>query len=661
MQKFQYTPAQKEALAAACEALIPALKGDGNHPEYWNSTAADFDVAGQILEMMEDQNLPEQKEFKQLLDLLEGKIASLIFGGKWVAFKALPLEKRAKILRKWMGSRFNVLRKAFGTLKKLSMFLHYGSHNKGHNPTWAASNYPGPIDSPAGERLPIETLQFEADAELSCDVLIVGSGAGGGLAAGLLAAKGKDVILLEKGPFMSGPDFNEHEAEMIRKTYDKQAAFQTKSGSVTVFAGSCLGGGTTINWTGAFKTPDYVLQEWSDEHGLKFATTPEFQASFDSVFERSNVNTDNSPHNPQNAALWKGSEKLGEHVECIARNVEGCAKDGNADSCGFCGMGCRRGNKRGTLPTYIRQAAENGARIIPGATFQKLSISNSKVTGGNALVKTANGKTIQIKIKSKQVILAAGSIHTPAILLRSGINNPGIGQNLFFHPTVGVTGIYDETIQPYLGVMMSAVNKQHMQLDGNFGYWIETPPLHPGVGALALPWESPAQHKRDLLKSGNMAAFIVLTRDKFGGRVKIDAKGNPIVEYEMSRFDRDHMLKGIRKAFELHRAAGAAQVIFPHAQRKVFNLKTSKVSPDAWLDRLPKWGWKANQAAIFTAHQMGTCAMGTDPSRHPVDLEGKVRGYEGLYVVDGSLLPSAAGVNPMMTIMAMAHWIVEGV
>ena len=659
MQKFQYTPAQKQALEAACEALVPALKGDGTNVEYWKSTAADFDVAGQILEMMDDQNLPEQKEFKQLLDLLEGKIASLIWAGSWAEFKALPVEKRAKILQKWMGSRFNVLRKAFGTLKKLTMFLHYGSHQKGHNPTWAAADYPGPLKSTAGNRVAIEALQFEEDTTLSCDVLIVGSGAGGGLAAGELAAKGKDVILLEKGPFMNGPDFNEHEAEMIRKTYDKQAAFQTTSGSVTVFAGSCLGGGTTINWTGAFKTPSYVLQEWSDEHGLSFATTPEFQKSFDRVMERSNVNTDHSPHNPQNAALWKGSEKLGEHVECIARNVEGCANDGNADSCGFCGMGCRRGNKRGTLPTYIQQAAKDGARIIANAAFQKLSFENSQVTGGDVLVKTENGKTINLKVKAKQVILAAGSIHTPAILMRSGVNHPGIGAQLFLHPTVGVTGVYDQRINPYLGVMMSAVNKQHMQLEGNYGYWIETPPLHPGVGALALPWESPAQHKRDLLQSGNMAAFIVLTRDKFGGRVKVDAKGNPIVDYTLNSFDRDHMLKGIRKAFEIHRAAGADKVIFPHAKRRVFNLKTNKVSHDAWLDRLPKWGWKANQAAIFTAHQMGTCPMGTDPNRHPVDLDGKVRGYEGLYVADGSLLPSAAGVNPMMSIMALADWVIH--
>ena len=249
MQKFQFTASQKCALEAACEALIPALEGDPKQASYWQSTASDFDVAGQILEMMSDQNVAEQKEFVQLLRLLDGKLASLIWGGSWTKFVSLPLEKRVKVLQKWRKSRFNVLRKAFGTLKKLSMFLHYGSHKNGQNPIWEASKYPGPLNSPAGKPTPIIPLKIEKETELSCDVLIVGSGAGGGLAAGVLAAKGLDVIVLEKGPLMSGADFSEHEVEVIRKTYDKQAAFQTKDGGVTVFAGACVGGGTTINWT----------------------------------------------------------------------------------------------------------------------------------------------------------------------------------------------------------------------------------------------------------------------------------------------------------------------------------------------------------------------------------------------------------------------------
>ena len=108
---------------------------------------------------------------------------------------------------------------------------------------------------------------------------------------------------------------------------------------MTIFAGSCLGGGTTINWTGAFETPDYVLEEWAKDHGLAFATKDEYRKSMDRVNADFHVNTQNSPHNPQNQALWRGSEKLGERVEVIARNVEGCALHPGTDSCGYCGMG----------------------------------------------------------------------------------------------------------------------------------------------------------------------------------------------------------------------------------------------------------------------------------------------------------------------------------
>ncbi len=658
---FEVTPAQRAALEAACETLIPALQApEGGDKAYWAATPADFNVPQQILDLMEAQSPAEQQEFRQLLGLLDSKIAGLWFGGSWAKFREMPLERRVDILKKWMGSRFNLLRKAYGTLKKLTMFLHYGSHQNHQNPTWGPNGYSGAFGSVAGPKARIKPLEINQDSELTCDVVIVGSGAGGGLAAGLLAEAGLDVILLEKGPFLSGEEFTEHEAEMIRKTYDKQGAFQTKDGGVTIFAGSCLGGGTTINWTGAFETPDYVLEEWAKDHGLAFATKDEYRKSMDRVNADFHVNTQNSPHNPQNQALWRGSEKLGERVEVIARNVEGCALHPGTDSCGYCGMGCRRGNKRGTLSTYIQRAADKGARIVVGAEAKTVMTAQGHAQGVKAAVNLGGGKQVNVTVKAKRVVLAAGSIHTPAILMRSGIQHGGIGQNLFFHPTVGVTGTYDAPMNPWLGVMMSAVNKEHLQMDGNYGFWVETPPLHPGVGAMSLAWETPGRHKSTLATASHMAAFIVLTRDKFGGRVLLDKDGFPVVDYRLADYDRNHMLTGMKKVFEIHRAAGANEITFPHATPRTYKVKTSKMSAEAWLGNMHTWGWKANQFALFTAHQMGTCAMGSDAARHPVDPSGQVRGFNGLYVADGSLMPTSAGINPMMSIMALADFVIRG-
>jgi choline dehydrogenase-like flavoprotein len=257
-------------------------------------------------------------------------------------------------------------------------------------------------------------------------------------------------------------------------------------------------------------------------------------------------------------------------------------------------------------------------------------------------------------------VLAAGSLHSPALLLRSGINHPGIGANLFFHPTVAVAGFYKEDIAPWYGPMMSVVDRGGMRLDGNFGHWIETPPVHAGMAGLALPWEGPAQHRRDMERVGHMSTFIVLTRDKFGGRVRLDRQGQPLVSYQLSAYDRAHMIDGIRQAFELHRAAGAQDVVFPHFRHSRYNIATSKMSATHYLARMPKWGWQPNRFALFTAHQMGTCAMGSDSKRHPFNPQGECYSLPGLFVADGSAMPTCAGVNPMVSIMALAGWVARG-
>ncbi|HEX2900568.1 MAG TPA: GMC family oxidoreductase, partial [Bacteroidia bacterium] len=173
-------------------------------------------------------------------------------------------------------------------------------------------------------------------------------------------------------------------------------------------------------------------------------------------------------------------------------------------------------------------------------------------------------------------------------------------------------------------------------------------------------WETPARHKATLMTAAHMAAFIVLTRDKFGGKVILDKDGYPVVDYRLADYDRRHMFVGMKKAFELHRAAGAKEITFPHSTARTYKVQTSKMSAEAWLEQMPGWGWKANQFALFTAHQMGTCAMGADAARHPVDPSGQVRGVKGLFVADGSLMPTSAGINPMMTIAALADWVVRG-
>ena len=613
-----------------------------------------------ILGMVEATSENEQKEFRQLLDLLAGRMAGLIWAGKWKPFAELPAEDQVKLLQKWSRSWLRPLRKAFVTLKKLSLFVHYGQALEDGHADWKVIGYPGPLlmaPSPAANRIPI--LRPKPDAVLDCDVVVVGSGAGGGIAAGILAEAGHAVVVLEKGPYLEGEDFTDQEVPMIRRSYEKQGAMVTQDGGVGIFAGACLGGGTTINWTASFATPDYTRRQWAVEAGLKFADSPAYAAHIHEVMASIGVNGQHSPHNPQNQALWRGAVKLGHGPEVIERNVQHCGGDG-CKACGYCTLGCRQGHKQSTAQTWLRRAVAAGARVVVDAQADRIEQAGGKVSGIVASYRASGQAAVSFRIRAKRVVLAAGALHSPALLLRSGVQHAGIGHNLFFHPTVVMAGFYPEAMHPWYGPMMSAVDKSGMNLDRHYGYWIETPPVHVGLAALALPWEHPGQHYQDMQRIQQMAAFVVLTRDRFGGRVKIDRQGQPQVAYRLHAYDRAHMLKGIRTAFELHRAAGAQEVVFPHFKHSRYDIQRSKMAAETFVGNMQNWGWQPNRFGLFTAHQMGTCAMGEDGKRHAFTPEGECRAVKGLYIADGSALPSSAGVNPMVSIMALAAWVAKG-
>ncbi|MEM6272381.1 MAG: GMC family oxidoreductase N-terminal domain-containing protein [Bacteroidota bacterium] len=650
---------QFKALEAVCDTFVRA-RTSSTDPEYWSLKASDLKVAEEILVIIGGLTATERKEFQQLLSLLENPLVGLVWGRSWGRFRQLNPAVQERVLRCWSGSRFNLFRKAFQSVKRLTTFLSYGSSEDGMNPSWKAMGYPGPLDLPPGPIPKIRPLTPQVDMEFSCDVVVVGSGAGGGVVAGMLAEAGQHVIVIEKGPFVSGKGWNQRETEMVRKTYDGQGALVTKDAGVTVLAGSCLGGGTAVNWTGSFPTPDYVLDEWDRDHGFSAASSQDYADGLATVMSAIHANPENSPHNPQNAALVRGSEQLGQDVGVIHRNVDGCRDADDCRACGYCGLGCRRGTKRSTTRTWLQRASAAGAQFLVNTEVSRVAIQRGVATGVIATTHNAAGQPIQLWVRAPRVVVAAGSVQTPALLLRSGLQHPHLGRNLFFHPTVAVSAFYGQPIEPWLGVMMSGVNKTGTRREGNFGYWIETPPLHTGMAGYALPWISPEQHKNDLLRVRNMASFIVLTRDRHGGQVTVDKQGRARIDYRLHDFDRGNMLAGIRSAWAIHVAAGAQEVIFPHNRRKILSTDRPQAETSAFLNEMPNWGWKPNQFSLFTAHQMGTCAMGGDAARHPVDPSGAWRGLKGLYVADGSLMPTCAGINPMISIMGLAHWVARG-
>jgi choline dehydrogenase-like flavoprotein len=599
-----------------------------------------------------------QLEFLQLLNLLNSPMLGFTWAGPWKKFMNLNGQQRESMFYAWSQSNIGKLRKAFLSLKKLVVFPAYANSVDEQNPAWEAMAYPGPLSEPPKIERSIKPFTINDADELIADIVVVGSGAGGGVVAGELAKAGWDVIVVEKGAYLAEPDFNQKEVEMITRLYDQAGAIASRDGGLALLAGSCLGGGTTVNWAGSFKTPDYVREEWARDHEAKFFMQNSYDSSLQTVSEKIGVDNTYTYDNPQNQALRKGSEALGHKIGRVPRN-EKRPPDGNWDVYGYSPLGDQYGLKQGTLKTYLQDAADAGARIMVNTHIDKVLTELGEVRGVKGYRRLENGKKAEFTIKAKRVFVCAGSLHSPALLIRSGLTHPHIGRNLYVHPTMSVAAYYDEPMNPWFGPMMSVVNDHFTRIKGNYGFKIETPPTHAGLLGMSLPWTSSQQHKALLRKAQNLGNFIILTRDKFGGRLRMTPKGYPIVDYKLHSHDRSILLRGLKEAANIHLMAGAKEVIFGHNSARVFSASEGINRLGDFAASMSSWSWRANDFTLFSAHQMSTCRMGGNEKKHPVKPDGQTREIKNLYVADASVFPSASGANPMLSIMAIAHHIAQ--
>ncbi|MGB1217106.1 MAG: FAD-dependent oxidoreductase, partial [Saprospiraceae bacterium] len=535
---MKLTQEEKEILNAVIDGFIPSIQKENDVNGFWKRKGSDLPIADHIIEIISALPIESQKEFKELISLLGSKKLYLTWFGAFKNVKNLSTEQKQKMLNKWADSSVPPLRKAYLSLKKLIGLCYLGTLDENqYNPNWSNVDYDGPdLTVTSFDEKEVSSWNIKQNQMISCDVVVVGSGAGGGVVADELVKKGKDVIILEKGPNITGKEMTGYELEMLGKSYDRKGAFTSVDGCISVLAGSCVGGGTTVNWSGMFRTPDYILEEWAKEHDNPHFLEKDYKKCFEHIEKRTSTNTHLSErHNPQNQKLWNGSQKLGYDTKLIARNVaaeKGQSKNNEYwKSQGFAGLCDKFGYKQSTMKTFLQDAVDGGARIMANTRVESINHSQGKVDGVVAYQSDANGHRYKITISCKQVVVSAGAIHTPTILMKSGLKHPQIGKNLYLHPTNAVSAEYAETMNSWHGPMMSAVCDEFTRLDGNFGYKIETPPLHPAFLSMSTPWTSGEQFKEDLLHLKNVGAFIVLTRDKFGGSISLSKEGRPLVNY----------------------------------------------------------------------------------------------------------------------------------
>ena len=369
------------------------------------------------------------------------------------------------------------------------------------------------------------------------------------------------------------------------------------------------------------------------------------------------VGTSDSIPNANNAALKVGCDALGYHWDFIPRNATGCEQ-----RCGGCQYGCPLSRKQSTLLTFLQDASDNGTRFVSGCHVERVLISGGRAVGVEA---SLSGGRHRVVVRAPKVVVAGGSIESPALLLRSALANPNIGRHLRLHPVAVVAGFYDHTILAWNGSPQTIKTDRFAHLRGTHGFRIEMAPALPGTIASGTAWESGLQHKQQMLRSANAAIFFVLTRDTGEGSVQIDRAGGPVIRYWPNAVDAGFLVRGMQEITRIAFAGGAVAVSTTHSSP--LRLESDEGRPGAlarprlerFLGEIDRRGVVVNRLPLYSAHQMGTCRLGSDPKTSVADPYGQVHGVGGLFIADASGFPTASGVNPMLSVMALAYRVAQ--
>jgi choline dehydrogenase-like flavoprotein len=615
-----------EVLRAFCDTVVPVVEDDGD------------DVTGAFLR--------RPASALGIETLLAGPDVERALAALGAGFADEPLDARiARVHAAAAGEDGRCVRR----LRSQVLALAYGLvDGGGRNANWEAIGYPGPTGPPPSpEEAPkaISVLELSpGTATLRADACVVGSGAGGAVIAARLQEAGLDVLVLEQGAYRNESDFRQLELVGAQELYLGGGVIWSESGSLGLLAGSTLGGGTVVNSLVCLRTPDHVRHAWAAA-GLDGVDGAEFDACLDTVWARLGVNTRATIPNPSNQRMTEALDRTGGTWELLPRN----AGPHDPRHCGYCNAGCQQGAKNSTLKTYLQDAADAGARFVVGCRAERVRVQDGRAVGVDAVVTHPDGSATALTVDAPLVVVAGGGIESPALLLRSGLGGPAAGQGLRVHPAWFVTGIYPERLDAWSGQIQSVVSFDFAQLEHGDGFLCECVILSPTFWAASMRWEDGERHKREMLKLARAATWHGVSHDHGAGRVTVDADGRAAVHWELDD-ERDRLTSGRAYAelARLHRAGGAEEIYTfdPPGLRwrhgEDFEAFTAQLEGDA-----PR--------VAYSAHQMGSCAMGTDPAASVADPDGRLHDVAGVWIGDGSALPTAPGVNPMITIMALAE------
>jgi len=491
----------------------------------------------------------------------------------------------------------------------------------------------GTLPEPAGS---LGDTEARGEGE-ECEVAIVGSGAGGAVAAAMLAEAGLDVLVLEAGEHYNRDNYPEGRLEAIAELY-REAGLTIAEGRppIPVPVAKVVGGTTVINSGTCFRAPDQILDGWRDEFGIGWAR--DLDEDFAEAEEFLRVNPLDPNRMGRNGQLaMEGAAALGLSGGPISRNAGSCVQ------CSSCPYGCAIDAKRGMHVSYLPRAVAAGARLRAGVEAQRILVEDGRAVGLACTARDAGGRSRPFTVRaSRAVIAAGGALGTPELLLRSGLGGKQVGRNLRIHPACWVGARYPEDVHGWEGVMQSYYvdeweHERGVLLEATF-----TPLAFGGAWLVGTGEE----HQRSILDFGRIGSIGVQLRDVSVGAVGLANEGALRASYSLTDEDVRKTVFGIARAAEVHFAAGATEV-YP-------NIPRASVLKPGDVASFEATRFKASELRLEAFHPMGTARISADPCRGVCAPDGSVNGTRGLYVADASLFPTAPGVNPMMTIIAFA-------
>ncbi|MFF4658999.1 GMC family oxidoreductase N-terminal domain-containing protein [Streptomyces sp. NPDC001381] len=472
-------------------------------------------------------------------------------------------------------------------------------------------------------------------ARSTADAVVVGSGAGGAMAARTLARAGLDVVVLEEGQHHPTASFGRRTpldrfAELYR---DGGATVAVGSPPLLLPVGRAVGGTTVVNSGTCYRTPGHVLAHWSTDFG--FALAEDLDRHLDDAERTLRVATQPLDVLGGNGRIaLTGAGRLGWHAAPLRRNAPGCK-----GSC-QCVVGCPTGAKQSVQLSVLPDACAAGARVVTGARVERVLVDTDRPGGPRAAGVRVRREDDGFEILAPLVVVAAGALSSPPLLRRSGLGrHPRLGRNLSVHPATSVAGRFTEPVTAWQGVLQSVGVEEHHHA----GVLIEATATPPGMGSFVLPGVG-GELRRELEGADRLATLGAMIADLPSGRVL--GRDRTLLRYDLHRRDAGRLMRAARAMGELLFAAGAEEVLtgIPAAPRV-----RSLTDLDTVLA-----GTSARQLHLSAYHPTGTVAAGADPERFPVDGTGRLRGVRGVLVADGALLPGCPEVNPQLSIMAAA-------